>query len=207
MSWREREVRGRQERERVREVMCRSVGESWRGTVHALYFHNTSVEYYVRGRARDGDLADHRRFRRGLRRAGRVLLHLIALPVQLAIAVVLDDAPDFSSGPERSATVTGETECAALGLADVLRRSNEHLWIVYSDANLVLAELDEHEIPRILWSAEQGQRREFKNLRAKRLPAGPVLVELVLHWPDESRADLLLHRAETELLREREGTT
>lgn len=205
MSRREREAREGQERERVREVMCRSIGESWCEPVKALYFHNTSVEYRVRGRAKNGDLPHHRRSRRVLRRTGRVLLQLIALPVQIAIAVVLDDAPDFSSGSEPTATVTGEAECSALRLADLLRRSDEHLWIVYSSANLVIAEWDEHDSPRVLWSVEPGQRSEFKNLRVERRRAGPVLVELVLHQPDESRVALLLGRAETELLREYEG--
>lgn len=133
-----------------------------------------------------------------------MLLHLVALPFQIAIAVVLDDAPDFGSGSERAATVNGEAGCSALQLADILRSSDEHLWIVYSNANLAITELDEYDSPRVLWSAESGQRSEFKNLRAGRPHAGTVLVELVLHWPDESRVALMLCRAETELLRERE---
>lgn len=47
-----------------------------------------------------------------------------------------------------------------------------------------------------------GQRSEFENLQAEQLRPGVALVELVLHWPDESQVALRFCRAETELLRE-----
>lgn len=195
-------------REKTRDRVIQTAGQTWGEDTYAVHLPKVSVEYHVPGRAVTGDIRSRRRVRRATRLTFATLIRLISFPLLFVIEIATGPSgtvtTDISSAPRRGRiTVSGSREeCSATYFGDSMRSARDNLWIVWSDTKIAVFQADEKNTTRFIWEGDRGLRPDFNN----RTPEYGVPV-VSWTWQDNSEATLVFSEKESDLMLRYEGIT